>query len=105
LDPFIVQVATDGQEALALLDSEPEFDVILCDLMMPRVSGAELFRRISLQNPHLSKRFVFVTGGAFADWSQRFLDTVERPIIEKPFQPAQLRKCIESVARQARRSI
>lgn len=105
LDPFIVQVATDGEEALALLDSEPEFDVILCDLMMPRVSGAELFRRISLQNPHLSKRFVFMTGGAFADWSQRFLDTVERPIIEKPFQPAQLRKCIETVARQARRSV
>jgi PAS domain S-box-containing protein len=104
LDPFVVHVASDGQEALAVLESEPEFDVILCDLMMPRISGADLFRRISLQNPHLSKRFVFMTGGAFADWSQRFLDTVDRPIIEKPFQPAQLRKCIESVARQARRS-
>lgn len=103
LDPFVVQVATDGIDALTALENEPEFDVILCDLMMPRISGADLFRRIEEQNPHLTKRFVFMTGGAFADWSQRFLETVERPIIEKPFQPSQLRKCIESVARQARR--
>ena len=104
LDPFVVQVATDGQEALTVIETEPEFDVILCDLMMPRISGADLFHKVSLQHPHLSQRFVFMTGGAFADWSQRFLETVERPIIEKPFQPAQLRRCIESVAREARRT-
>src|SRR5690606_32530132 len=64
LDSFAVEVVTDGEEALALLENEPTFDVILCDLMMPRVSGAELFRRVSSQNPHLSQRFVFMTGGA-----------------------------------------
>lgn len=104
LGTFVVHVASDGEDALSVIAKGEEFDVILCDLMMPRVSGADLFQRVEREHPSLAKRFVFMTGGAFADWSQRFLDTVDRPIIEKPFQPAQLRKCIESVARKSRRT-
>lgn len=103
LDPFVVQVAGDGAEAMAALESGPDFDVILCDLMMPRVTGADLFQQVQQRFPRLTNRFVFMTGGAFADWSQRFLEEAKRPIIEKPFQPSQLRRSIEAVARRARR--
>lgn len=103
LDPFVVQVASDGAEAMSALENGPDFDVILCDLMMPRVTGADLFQQVQQRFPRLTNRFVFMTGGAFADWSQRFLEEAKRPIIEKPFQPSQLRLSIEAVARRARR--
>lgn len=102
LGGFAVHVASDGAEALAVIEEGPEFDVILCDLMMPRLSGADLFALVRERFPHFTPRFVFMTGGAFADWGQHFLDAAHRPVIEKPFQPSQLRKCIESVAKKVR---
>src|SRR5690606_31471433 len=103
LAPFVVHIANDGEEALAALAGNT-FDAILCDLMMPRVSGADLYAHIEENYPHLLGRIVFMTGGAFSEWSQRFLESVSCPVMEKPFQPLQLRECIESVAKKSRRN-
>jgi CheY-like chemotaxis protein len=103
LAPYVVQIANDGEEALAAL-ARNTFDAILCDLMMPRVSGADLYAHIEKNYPHLLNRIVFMTGGAFSDWSQRFLESVSCPVMEKPFRPLQLRECIESVAKKGRRN-
>lgn len=98
-----VQTATDGGEAFALLANDQAFDVILCDLMMPRVSGPELFRRVSEQYPALLPAFVFMTGGAFSEWSRQFLQTAGCPVIAKPFDPVELRVCVEKTAVRLRR--
>lgn len=103
LAPFIVHIANDGEEALATLANHT-FDAILCDLMMPRISGADLYAHIERNLPHLLNRIVFMTGGAFSEWSQQFLESVNCPVLEKPFQPLQLRECIESVAKKTRRN-
>ena len=50
------------------------FDVVLCDLQMPEVSGMELFARRCASVPTLADRFVFVTGGAFSSDARRFLE-------------------------------
>jgi PAS domain S-box-containing protein len=98
-----VQTAVDGGEALALLAQDPNYDVVLCDLMMPRVSGPELFRQVSARHSHLLPAFVFMTGGAFSEWSRRFLQSTECPVITKPFEPTELRDCVERTAVGVRR--
>jgi PAS domain S-box-containing protein len=85
-DAFEVTTATSGREALALLESGGrEFDVVLCDLMMPDVSGMDVYERIVVHAPALAHRFVFVTGGAFTDRARAFVERVQTPVIEKPF--------------------
>ena len=64
-DECDVKTATSGREALEILRSDQEFDVVLCDLMMPDVSGMDVHERIARDRPDVARRFVFVTGGAF----------------------------------------
>ena len=89
-DEFEVTTATSGRAALAVLAGEPRFDVVLCDLMMPDVSGMDVHERIARERPELAKRFVFVTGGAFTERARKFVDEVGLPVIEKPFDLAKL---------------
>lgn len=103
LNQCSVQTASDGGEAMAVLANDETFDVVLCDLMMPRVSGPELFQHVSDKYPSLLPSFVFMTGGAFSDWSRQFLQTSGCPVITKPFEPNELRSCVEKTALRVRR--
>ena len=95
-DEFDVATATSGREALAVLGGERRFDVVLCDLMMPDVSGMDVHERVTQLRPDLAQRFVFVTGGAFTERARRFVEQVALPVVEKPFDlkklPALLRE-------------
>jgi PAS domain S-box-containing protein len=82
---YEVEVATDAPAALELLLGGAEFDVILCDLMMPEMGGADLYEALERRAPeHLSK-IVFLTGGAFTPRAAAFLERVDAPKLEKPF--------------------
>jgi PAS domain S-box-containing protein len=91
-----VMVATDGNEAIALLSAR-RFDVVLCDLMMPGISGARLFELVCERWPELASRFVFITGGALTDDASRFLETTERTILAKPFSNTAVLEVVEQV--------
>ena len=80
-------------EALALLDATP-FDTILCDLMMPEMTGMALHARLLEQAPAQAARMVFLTGGAFTPEASEFLDRVPNARLEKPFTPAELRSAV-----------
>ena len=80
-----VTALSDPREALRVLVTEPEFDVIFCDLMMPHMPGQELFAAIRRLRPELADRFVFVTGGATTASSKAFLSELPNDVIEKPF--------------------
>jgi two-component system, cell cycle sensor histidine kinase and response regulator CckA len=80
-----VLFATSGDEALARLLSGPEPDVVLCDLSMPGVTGADVYARLAAGRPGLERRIVFMTGGAFTDAARAFLDRVPNRRLEKPF--------------------
>ena len=73
------------REALVLLGGERRFDVVLCDLMMPDVSGMDVYESVAELRPELAQRFVFVTGGAFTERARRFVEEVGLPVVEKPF--------------------
>ncbi len=91
-----VTVVTSAKDALAALDTGLEVDVILSDLMMPGMSGMELYEHLARTNPVCATKMVFVTGGAFTPEAHAFLTRVANERIEKPFAPRQLREMVES---------
>jgi CheY-like chemotaxis protein/two-component sensor histidine kinase len=86
------------------LDELPGFapDLIFCDVMMPEMSGAELYHRLRANHPKLAERMVFMTGGAFSASAREFLDEVERPILEKPFTADGVRRLASEQVAKAR---
>jgi PAS domain S-box-containing protein len=93
-----VVVATSGREALALIRSGAEFDVIFCDLMMPGMSGVDLYQQLRQQRPGLERKMVFMTGGAFTTRAAEFLATVDNRRIEKPFSLGLLERIAREMA-------
>jgi PAS domain S-box-containing protein len=91
--PHQVTVAVSGQEALDRLAQEP-YDVVLCDLMMPGLTGMDVHQRLIEQAPALADRMIFLTGGAFTDSARSFLARVPNERLEKPFEPATLRQVV-----------
>lgn len=84
-----------AKEALALLASQP-FDVVFCDLMMPNMTGMDLFEAVRTQSPGLEQSFIFMTGGAFTPRARDFIGRVENPRLEKPFDPHLVRRLTAS---------
>jgi CheY-like chemotaxis protein len=95
-DHDVVHV-TDAEQAMSLLLRET-FDVILCDVMMPGMSGVDLFEMVCRDHPLLQKRFVFVTGGAFTKRARDFLANVPNPRIDKPFEASAIRDAVTSLS-------
>lgn len=85
-----VQVLTSGKEAVARLAAGERFDVILSDLMMPEMTGMELYERLQEIASDQAKKMIFVSGGAFTVAAREFLDRVPNQRIDKPFQPGNL---------------
>lgn len=82
---YDVRVATEAQEALALIAAGDRFDLILCDLMMPGVGGEDFHARVSLVARELADRVVILTGGAFTPRAAAFLARTSIPCLDKPF--------------------
>lgn len=91
-----VKTAGSAQEALQVLEEQADFDVILCDLMMPGMNGMDLFYRLREMDTALAERMVFMTGGAFSPRARDFLDEVKAPRLDKPFEPERLRALISA---------
>lgn len=85
-----VTVLTSASDALARAAAGERWDVVLCDLMMPEMSGMDLEERLAVEAPDLIPRIVYLTGGAFTERSRAFLAS-GRPHLEKPIEPAVLR--------------
>jgi DNA-binding NtrC family response regulator len=101
-DEHEVLVASTAQEALDLILSDGDFDVVLCDVLMPGRSGVDLFGELSTRRPALAPRVVFMTGGAFTARAAEFLAGVSNPRLEKPFDLGQLRRLVRDLTRDAR---
>jgi CheY-like chemotaxis protein len=84
-DQHDVTVETDSRNALARLSRGEGYDVVLCDLTMPSVSGMDLYNALAAFGPEQAQRMVFMTGGAVSPRSQAFLDTVANASVMKPF--------------------
>ncbi|HEX2875208.1 MAG TPA: PAS domain S-box protein [Polyangiaceae bacterium] len=92
---YDVEIATDGAQALALLLSERVYDVVLCDLMMPNLTGQEVYARATRERPQLAGRFVFMTGGTTSVAAEAFLAQIPNAELDKPFSVPGLRGVID----------
>jgi CheY-like chemotaxis protein len=101
-----VEEAEDGRVALqTLLHSEPNrFDVVMCDLRMPHLSGAELHRDLLEKRPDLVQRLIFSSGDVASTDAADFLARSGRPVIEKPFELSRLEELLNQVLARARGS-
>jgi signal transduction histidine kinase len=94
-----VVAVTRAQEAVdRLLAGEP-FDVILCDLMMPHMTGMDLHAELTRSLPKTADRMVFMTAGAFTPSAHEFLARVANPRLEKPFDARSVRSLVHSLLR------
>jgi two-component system, cell cycle sensor histidine kinase and response regulator CckA len=89
-----VEVHTNARHALERLRSGERYGVILCDVMMPELSGMEFHRQLALSHPELASDVIFLTGGAFALGACEFLDRIPNPRLGKPFNWRDLRTLI-----------
>ncbi|MBL8717509.1 MAG: response regulator, partial [Myxococcales bacterium] len=100
-DWYDVEWTTTGRDALAKVDAlaaaGKAYDAILCDLMMPEMSGMDVHAELVRRDPGLGTRVVFLTGGAFTARARAFLEQIGNPTVEKPFEVEVLRAAIEAV--------
>ncbi|MCB9716477.1 MAG: response regulator [Myxococcales bacterium] len=92
--PGEVVVTSNGREGLERLRADPRFDVVLCDLMMPELSGMDVYEAMEEERPELTERFIFMTGGAFTDRARAFLERVPNPRLDKPFNAKDLQRVV-----------
>ena len=88
-----------ARDALDLLELGTRYDVILCDLMMPQITGMELYSEIVRLDPAQAQRIVFLTGGAFTPSAREFLTSTMNRRIEKPFDLKEVRRLVNELTR------
>jgi CheY-like chemotaxis protein len=84
----------EAHAALERLKAGDRFDVIFCDLMMPRMSGTAFIAQVATLWPEELKRIVVITGGGLGEESRRFLEETTRTILYKPFLLSELESVI-----------
>ncbi len=82
---FVVDRAGDGEEGLARV-AEHHYDLIVCDLKMPRVDGIRFYRAMTAATPALARRVIFVTGDVAGTDAERFLEDSGCRWLSKPFR-------------------
>jgi signal transduction histidine kinase/ActR/RegA family two-component response regulator len=97
---FDVSVAASATDALAIIDANPSgrgFDVVLCDIMMPGVTGIEFAEMLSERDPALRAHTLFLTGGAVTTEAVSFLEREDVQYLSKPVATKDLIAAIENL--------
>jgi PAS domain S-box-containing protein len=99
LEGHDVVVVTSGADAITRLREE-HFDIVFCDLMMPEITGVQVFQQVSGRDAAMASRFIFMTAGAFTPQARAFLDQIPNPRLDKPFEPSQVLKLFDLLMSQ-----
>ncbi len=81
---YEIDIVLEAPKGLSILSSS-EYDLVLCDIAMPRMSGIEFFREIEERLPGMADRILFMTGEILSPGTQKFLQERHVSIIVKPF--------------------
>jgi len=79
------------------------YEVILSDIRMPGMDGPSFFRTLRNRHPDQLRGFAFITGDTLTPQLKDFIDSTERPCIEKPFTPREVRQVVELILRSQSR--
>jgi DNA-binding NtrC family response regulator len=91
---FEVCAVSNGAEGVRAVLKQ-EFDVIVCDMMMPKLPGDMFYTAIERMRPHLCRRFIFITGHRGNPKINEFIKQVRGTMLAKPFRMDDL---IEAIA-------
>jgi PAS domain S-box-containing protein len=87
-----VSTLTSAREALKCLTESDSFDAVLCDLMMPEMTGVDFHRELEQRKPDIAGRVLFFTGGAFTPSTRAFARRMADRCLEKPLDLAEVRR-------------
>jgi CheY-like chemotaxis protein len=82
---YRVTVMADGRQGLELLRSQPDVDLVFCDLMMTGMTGMDLAEALAVEAPDVAAKMVFMTGGAFLPRAREFVALHLDRTVDKPF--------------------
>ena len=94
-----VELLHSGRAAVARLAAD-EFDVVLCDLLMPDLTGMDVYDQVLAAAPAVGERMVFMTGGAFTGRAREFLERVPNARFDKPVDHRWLRTFVAERVQQ-----
>ncbi len=83
-----------GADAIALIEEGHRFDVILCDLRMPGMSGIDFYEKLQTLAADMIERIIFCTGATFSIDTRQFFERVPNQILERPFDPGAVRSLV-----------
>jgi PAS domain S-box-containing protein len=89
-----VTFVQSARAALDRLDGGERFDLVLSDLLMPEMTGMDLYRALQDRHPGLARRMIFLTGGAFTPAAREFLESEAVLCVEKPFELEAIRRVL-----------
>jgi two-component system NtrC family sensor kinase len=98
---YRIEVKASGEDAQAAL-SQRDYDVVLSDLRMPGLDGPALYAWMAEHRPHLCARTAFITADTLSPSAHQFLASAGRPVLEKPFVPAELRQLLVQLQASSR---
>ncbi|EDM78016.1 sensory box histidine kinase/response regulator [Plesiocystis pacifica SIR-1] len=84
-------VVTSGRDGINRLDEGNQYELIFCDIMMPELTGRDVYEHLAEHHPKMIERIIFMTGGAFTERASDFIETVTARMIFKPFDLAVVR--------------
>ena len=96
---YVLSMCANGAEALHLLKAGDSFDVILCDILMPEMSGIEFFDELLRAVPEQAERVLFLTGGATSESARLFVQKHANRILHKPFKPIEVDAAVRNLTR------
>jgi CheY-like chemotaxis protein len=99
-DGYTVDTAGNGQCALEQLQQQ-HYDLLLCDLRMPQLSGSDFYDIVLRQYPSLRQRVIFLTGDTLGAESTAFLQQCDQPWLPKPCNAAAVRSAIQQALHAA----
>lgn len=99
-----VLVAESGGQALDIMAKEQDLDVVLCDVMMPGLSGVDVYNAVEKTMPEVLPRLCFMTGGATIKEVADFLQRDGVRFIPKPFNKQAVEALLKSLAEQTEES-
>jgi CheY-like chemotaxis protein len=90
-----VTVATAAAQALQRIVGGERFDVIISDIMMPGMTGAELYAEVLRLVPEQAERMIFITGGATTTETRGFVSRMASRVVGKPIEGETLARRIQ----------
>lgn len=96
LDGYVVDAVANGIEALAKIETRP-YDLVVTDLHMPEMDGAELYLELAKRGAHPPRRIIFLTGTAGTSESHRLVQETGLPLLRKPFNVVELLDLVRNV--------